>query len=106
MKKDKPTLSKFNRQHINHSFTGTQLTNYAGLSPIMKYLNRIKLGEALNKLLPTVMHNSTRFTIVQIMLSLVLASFTGMNHESAEANRGLHPWCPGDETINLEEGFE
>jgi len=45
----------------------------------MKYINRLKLGLNLNDLFPTIMHNATKFTNVQILLSLVLASFAGIN---------------------------
>jgi len=71
--------SQFQSKDVNHSFTGNQLTHYAGLSPIMKYINKLKLGLQLNNLLPTMMHNATKFTNIQILLSVVLASFAGIN---------------------------
>jgi len=71
--------SKFKSKNVNHSFTGTQLTRYAGLSPIMKYLNKMKLGQQLNDLFPTTMYNSTKFTHAQLMLAVVLASLAGIN---------------------------
>jgi hypothetical protein len=71
--------SQFKSNNVKHSFTGNKLTNYAGLSPIMKYINKLKLGLSLNSLFPTMMHNATKFTNVQILLSVVLASFAGIN---------------------------
>jgi hypothetical protein len=71
--------SQFQSKDVKHSFTGNKLTNYAGLSPIMKYINKLKLGLSLNNLFPTLMHNATKFTHVQILLSVVLASFAGIN---------------------------
>ena len=71
--------SQFKSKAVKHSFTGNKLTNYAGLSPIMKYINKLKLGLTLNNLFPTMMHNATKFTNVQILLSVVLASFAGIN---------------------------
>ncbi len=71
--------SKFKSKNISSSFTGTQLTKYAGLSPIMKYINNMKLGQQLNELFLTAMHNSTKFINVQILLAVILASFVGIN---------------------------
>jgi hypothetical protein len=71
--------SQFKSEDVKHSFTGNKLTNYAGLSPIMKYINKLKLGLSFNNLFPTMMHNATKFTNVQILLSVVLASFAGIN---------------------------
>ena len=71
--------SQFQSKNVRHSFTGNKLTNYAGLSPIMKYINKLKLGLNLNNLFPTIMHNATKFTNVQILLSVVMASFAGIN---------------------------
>ena len=86
MKKNKQKKSKFKSKNIKHSFTGTMLTKYAGLSPLMKYLNKIKLGQKLNELFPTIMHNATKFTNAQIMMSIILASFSGMNRLIKIAN--------------------
>lgn len=71
--------SQFKSKHVIHSFTGNKLTNYAGLSPIMKYINRLKLGQSLNKLFPTIMYNATKFSNAQVLLSVVLASLAGIN---------------------------
>jgi len=86
MKKNKQQKSKFKSKNIKHSFTGTMLTRYSGLSPLMNYLNKIKLGQELNELFPTIMHNATKFTTAQIMMSIVLASFSGMNRLIKIAN--------------------
>jgi len=79
MNKKSHKKSQFKSKNVKHSFTGNKLTNYAGLSPIMNYINKLKLGLTLNNLFPTIMHNTTKFTHVQILLSVVLASFAGIN---------------------------
>lgn len=71
--------AEFKSKTIKSSFTGTQLTNYAGLSPIMKYINKLHLGQELNELFPTTMHNSSKFSNAQVLLAIVLASFVGIN---------------------------
>jgi len=86
MKKNKQKKSKFKSKNVHHSFTGTMLSKHAGLSPIMKYLNRIKLGQELNKLFPTIIHNATKFTNAQVMMSIILASFSGVNRLIEIAN--------------------
>ena len=78
--------SKFKSKKVHHAFTGQKLTQYAGLSPIMKYLNKMKLGKSLNSLFPTTMYNSTKFTNVQILMSIILASFSGINRIARIAN--------------------
>ena len=79
MKNNSHKKSQFKSMHVKHSFTGNQLTSFAGLSPIMKYLNRLKIGQSLNNLFPTVMYNATKFTNAQVLLSVVLASLAGIN---------------------------
>ena len=71
--------SQFKSKDVKHSFTGNKLTSHAGLSPIMTYINKLKLGLSLNNIFPTLMHNATKFTNVQILLSVVLASLAGIN---------------------------
>ena len=79
MRKNKQRKSKFKSKKVSHSFTGTMLTQYGGLSSIMKYLNKIHLGQRLNGIFPTEIHNATKFTNVQVFLSVILSSFAGIN---------------------------
>ena len=79
MKKNKHRNSKFKSKKIIHSFTGTMLTQYGGLSTVMKYLNQIKLGQKLNDTFPTDIYNSTKFSNAQILMSVILASLSGVN---------------------------
>ena len=83
--------SKFQTKNIKFSFTGTKITKYAGLTPIMKYLQKIDLGNKLNELFPTSMYGSTKFTIVQILMSLVLGSLSGVNRISRLSNFTADP---------------
>lgn len=79
MNKNKQRKSKFKSKKIEHSFTGTMLTNYAGLSPIMNYMNKIKFGQKLNDIFSTDIQSATKFTNVQILMSVILASLSGVN---------------------------
>jgi hypothetical protein len=77
--KNKKKTSKFKSKKVEHEFTGKSLTLYSGLSPYIKYINRIKLGKALNALFPTIIHNASKFSNVQILISVILASLSGVN---------------------------
>lgn len=75
--------SQFKSETLVHSFTGKQITAYAGLSPVVQCINsKFKLGEKLNSLFPTTMHNATKFTTAQAMLAVLLASFAGVHRLS------------------------
>lgn len=77
--KNTKKLSKFKSNIIKHSFTGTKLTQYSGLSSIMKYLNKLKLGHDINLIFPTIMYNACKFSNAQVLLSVVLASLAGVH---------------------------
>lgn len=79
MNKNKHRKSKFKSKKIMHSFTGTMLTQYAGLSTAMKYLNQIKVGQKLNDTFPTDIYNATKFSNTQVLMSVILASLSGVN---------------------------
>jgi hypothetical protein len=66
-------------QKVSHSFTGTRLTQFAGLSVVMKFLNKFGVGSELNNLFPTVKYNSTKYSNAQVFLSILLSSFVGIN---------------------------
>lgn len=75
----KKRISKFKSKKVKTSFDGKKLTKYSGLSPIMKYINKLNLSQQLNDLFPTEMHNATKFSNAQILLTVILASFVGIN---------------------------
>lgn len=45
----------------------------------MKYINKFDLGQDLNELFPTTVHNATKFSNAQILMALILASISGVN---------------------------
>jgi|GEM_PF-6641429 len=70
---------KTQKKKISYSFSSTRLTLYSGLSPIMDYLNKLKIGEGLNVLFPTVEYNSTKYSNAQVFFSVLLSSLAGEN---------------------------
>lgn len=83
--------SNFKTKTVNHSFTGNNITKYAGFSPIMKYLNRQHLGKQVNEMFPTEIFNATKFTIVQVFLTVILSSLAGVNRIKKISNFTLDP---------------
>jgi len=60
MNKNKQKIG-FKLQQIQHSFTATKITKFASLSPVMEFINKLKIGQQLNKLFPTVKTNAIKF---------------------------------------------
>ena len=60
MHNDKQNIG-FKLQSIQHSFTATRLTKFACLSPIMKFINKLHIGQRINELFPTAKYNATEF---------------------------------------------
>ena len=71
---------------LKHSFTGGNITKYSGINVVSKYLKRKSITKTLNKLFPTIQYNATKFTKVQILMSIVYASLSGINRMSRIAN--------------------
>lgn len=77
---------------VKQSFSGRNLTLYSGLNTVAKYLNKQGIITSINKSFPTRIHNATKFGINQILLSVILASISGINRISKIAmftNDGL-----------------
>ncbi|MCZ6819454.1 MAG: IS1380 family transposase [Calditrichaeota bacterium] len=97
-------ISQFKSEIVEHSFTGKELTAYAGLSALMRQMtSRFKLGEALNALFPSVMHNATKFTTSQTMMAVVLASLAGIHRLSRIATFTHDPLVK--RLLNLKKGL-
>ena len=67
---------------VKSSFTGSNLTRYSGLNVVAKYMDRQGMIKTISKAFPTQSYNATKFGINQIMLSVVLASISGINRIS------------------------
>lgn len=80
--KGKNKTVKFQSKNIKSSFTGSRMTLYSGLAPIMKFFKRDNIAKELNQLFPTKDYSSLKFSKVQLMLSVVMASLSGVNRLS------------------------
>jgi hypothetical protein len=77
----KNTKKKLNSQTIvvKSSFTGSNITRYAGLNTVAKYMNRQNIVQSISSSFPTVWYNATKFGINQIMMAITLASISGIS---------------------------
>lgn len=64
---------------VKSSFTGSNITKYAGLNTVAKYMNRQNIVRILNSSFPTVWHNATKFGVNQILMAITLASISGIS---------------------------
>ena len=67
---------------VKSSFTGSNLTRYSGLNLVAKYMNRQGMIKTISKAFPTKRYNATKFSVNQIILSVILASMSGINRMS------------------------
>lgn len=87
MKQNNKKTKKFQSKKIQTSFTSKKLTQYAGLSPLMKRISADGIPSDFDKLFPTtIITNATKFSTTQILLSILLASLSGVNRLSRIAN--------------------
>jgi hypothetical protein len=77
----KITNKKLNDQSkvVKASFTGNNITRYSGLNTVAKYMNKQGIIKSISTLFPTEWHSATKFGINQVLISIVMASFCGIN---------------------------
>ncbi|HUX55922.1 MAG TPA: IS1380 family transposase [Bacteroidales bacterium] len=77
----KNTKKKLNNQSIivKASFAGSNITRYAGLNTVAKYMNRQNIIKSLGELFPTFWYNATKFGVNQILLAITLSSISGIS---------------------------
>jgi len=64
---------------VKASFTGSNITKYSGLNTVAKYMNRQNIVKSISTYFPTQRHNATKFGVNQILMSITLASISGIN---------------------------
>jgi len=77
----KNTKKKLNGQSkiVKASFTGSNITKYAGLNTVAKYMNRQNIVRSISLTFPTAWHNATKFGVNQILMAITLASLSGIS---------------------------
>ena len=64
---------------IKTSFSGNNITRYSGLNTVAKYMNKQGIIKSISTLFPSEWHSATKFGVNQILISVAMASFCGIN---------------------------
>ncbi|MCD6354935.1 MAG: IS1380 family transposase [Prolixibacteraceae bacterium] len=64
---------------VKYSFTGSNITKYSGLNTVAKYMNKQGIIKSVSTLFPTQWHSATKFGVNQVLISIIMASFCGIN---------------------------
>ncbi|MEN8248177.1 MAG: IS1380 family transposase [Bacteroidota bacterium] len=64
---------------VKYSFTGNNITKYSGLNTVAKYMNKQGIVKSISTLFPTEWHSATKFGVNQILISIAMSSFCGIN---------------------------
>lgn len=64
---------------VRHSFTRGNITKYSGLNTVAKYMNKQSIIKSVSTLFPTRWHRAARFGVNQALISIIMASFCGIN---------------------------
>jgi len=65
---------------VKYSFTGNNITKYSGPNTAAKYMNKQGIVKSNSTLFPTEWHSATKFGVNQILISIAMSSFCGINH--------------------------
>ena len=64
---------------VRHSFTGGNITKYAGLNTVAKYMNKQNIVKSIGSFFPTKWQSATKFGVNQILTAITLASISGVS---------------------------
>jgi len=64
---------------VKYSFSGNNITKYSGLNTVAKYMNKQGIVKSISALFPTEWHSATKFGVNQILISIAMSSFCGIN---------------------------
>jgi hypothetical protein len=64
---------------VKATFTGNNITKYSGLNTVAKYMNKQGIIKSISTLFPTEWQSATKFGVNQILISIAMSSFCGIN---------------------------
>lgn len=79
MKNTKKKL-KGQSKTVKHSFSDNNIIKNSGLNMATKYMNKQDIIKSVSALFPTQWHSATKYGVNQILFSLAMSSFCGINH--------------------------
>lgn len=76
MKKSK---KKIRARNVEVKFDSKELTNYSGIKPVVKFMEKLGFREAVEAKLGIKTHHNIEYSTVQILMTIVLGIISGMN---------------------------
>ncbi len=64
---------------VKYSFTSNNITKYSGLNTVAKYMNKQGIVKSISTLFPTEWHSAPKFGVNQVLISIAMPSFCGIN---------------------------
>ena len=84
--KNKKRRKKKKAHKIKASFTGGRLTNYSGIWPIFKFMQKLKVIECLEQWICLPVGDNAQYPTGQILSSIVLGVLSGLNYNRLTSN--------------------
>ena len=77
--KSKNNILQGQTKVVKHSFTGNNITRYSGLNTVSRFMNKQGIIHILHTHFPTRRANATKFGVNQILLAIIMSSFSGIS---------------------------
>lgn len=77
--KNKKCTKRKKAHKIKASFSGGRLTNYSGIRPIFKFMEKLKVMEYLEQTIYLPVGDNALYATSQILTSIVLGVLSGLN---------------------------
>ena len=85
----KPT--KIKGQSIKSSFSGGNLTNFAGINPVFKFMKKLGIGQLIENNISIEQKANQKYSLGQILQTIILGTFCGMDRLTKIENFTLDP---------------
>jgi hypothetical protein len=79
MKKNTKKNRVIKCEKIQSSFTSSELTNYSGILPIKKFIDKLGIENSINEKISIKLRPNHQYSTGQIIMSVVLAEMCGLN---------------------------
>jgi hypothetical protein len=79
MKKGNEETSKNKGRNVETKFKAKELTNYSGINPIAKFMDKMRFREIVEAKIGIKMHHNTEYSTGKILMTIVLGILSGMN---------------------------
>ena len=71
--------NKIRNKKVNTSFSGGNLTNYSGIYPLFKFMNKMGINHLFKKKISLAEKSNQKYTLSQIFYAVILGTLSGMN---------------------------